>query len=123
MPRLVTSIPKYRKHKGSGQAMVTVNGRDHYLGPHGTKAIKLEYDRIINQWIVSSRNPNLGLTSKQFGESTLSDLMNSYRKWAVKYYRHPDGKLMGSKLHCRLKRVKCLHTPNTPCRLTEFDTS
>jgi hypothetical protein len=33
------SFPKYRKHKASGQAVVTLAGRDHYLGPRGT-AIK-----------------------------------------------------------------------------------
>ncbi len=38
MPRLTNSLPKYRKHKASGQAIVTLDGRDFYLGPHGTKA-------------------------------------------------------------------------------------
>ena len=48
MPRLAgTSIPKYRKHRPSAQAVVTIGGVDHYLGPHGTKASKLEYDRLI----------------------------------------------------------------------------
>ena len=42
MPRLVRTLPGYRKHKASGQAVVTLNGRDHYLGPHGTKASKRE---------------------------------------------------------------------------------
>jgi hypothetical protein len=27
-----TRIPSYREHKPSGQAVVTLNGRDHYLG-------------------------------------------------------------------------------------------
>lgn len=38
MPRLANAVPKYRKHKQSGQAIVTINGRDHLLGPHNTKA-------------------------------------------------------------------------------------
>jgi hypothetical protein len=32
MPRLRTGVPKYRKHKQSGQAIVTLNGRDYLLG-------------------------------------------------------------------------------------------
>jgi len=36
-------LPKYRKHRATGQAIVTLAGRDHYLGPHGTVASKLEY--------------------------------------------------------------------------------
>jgi hypothetical protein len=32
MPRLTESVPKYRKHKSSGQAFVELNGQRHYLG-------------------------------------------------------------------------------------------
>ncbi len=31
MPRLTKTLPTYRKHKQSGQAIVTLNGRDHLL--------------------------------------------------------------------------------------------
>ncbi len=38
MPRLSeSSLPTYRKHRHSGQAVVTLSGEDHYLGPYGTK--------------------------------------------------------------------------------------
>lgn len=46
MPSPTNSIPKYRKHS-SGQARVTINGRDYLLGPHGSKASIREYDRLI----------------------------------------------------------------------------
>lgn len=36
MPKLVKKLPSYRRHKVSGHAVVTLNGRDHYLGPHGS---------------------------------------------------------------------------------------
>ncbi len=55
MPRLVDALPKYRRHKASGQAVVTLNGRDHYLGPHGTKASKAFYDRLIAEWLIQGR--------------------------------------------------------------------
>ena len=32
-------VPVYRLHMGSGQAVVTIEGRDIYLGTHGTDAI------------------------------------------------------------------------------------
>ena len=44
-------LPKYRLHKASGQAVVTFNGRDFYLGPHATKTSKIEYDRLIGEWL------------------------------------------------------------------------
>jgi hypothetical protein len=38
MPKLLKALPKYRRHRASGQAIVTISGVDHYLGPHGTNA-------------------------------------------------------------------------------------
>ena len=49
------SLPKYRKHRASGQAVVTFDGTDFYLGPRGTKASKLEYDRLIGEWLANGR--------------------------------------------------------------------
>jgi hypothetical protein len=36
MPKLKKLLPSYCKHKASGQAVVTLSGREYYLGPHGT---------------------------------------------------------------------------------------
>jgi hypothetical protein len=55
MPRLIHSNPSYRKHRASGQAVVTIDGKDIYLGPHGTKASRNEYDRV--NWRVARQRP------------------------------------------------------------------
>jgi hypothetical protein len=52
MPRLVDALLKYRKHKASGQAVVTLNGRDSYLGPHGNNASNALYERLIAEWLI-----------------------------------------------------------------------
>ena len=58
MPRYVDCVPKYRLHRASGQAVVTVAGHDHYLGPWKSLASRLEYDRRIGEWIAAgSRRP------------------------------------------------------------------
>jgi hypothetical protein len=49
MPRLIRSNPTYRKHKASGQAVVTLDGRDTYLGPQGTGASQPDYDRFVGE--------------------------------------------------------------------------
>ena len=36
MPRLTRKLPSYRLHKPSGRAVVTLNDRDHYLGPYSS---------------------------------------------------------------------------------------
>ena len=51
MPKLTRALPKYRLHRASGQAVVAFNGRDFYLGPHATKTSKIEYDRLIGEWL------------------------------------------------------------------------
>jgi len=48
-------IPSYRHHKASGQAVVTLSGPDHYLGPWQSKISKTEYDRLIGEWLGTAR--------------------------------------------------------------------
>ena len=47
MPR--TRIPKYRKHKPSKLAVVSLGGRDIYLGKYGTKESREEYARLVSE--------------------------------------------------------------------------
>jgi len=55
MPRLTKLLPKYRKQRTSGQANVTLDGKDHYLGRHGTKASRHEYDRLVGECAQNGR--------------------------------------------------------------------
>jgi hypothetical protein len=57
MPRLVNAVPKYRKHRASGKAVLTIGGKDCYLGPHGTKGSRVEYDRLDGEWLANDRRP------------------------------------------------------------------
>ncbi len=54
-PKLTRALPKYQRHRGSGQAVVTLNGCDHYLGPHGIQPSRAEYDRLIAKWLSPGR--------------------------------------------------------------------
>jgi hypothetical protein len=84
MPRKSSSfVPKYCKHRASGQAVVTISGRDYYLGPHGSKASQIEYDRLITEWLVSGRSASFGSVS---GELSIAELLVAYLKYAKKYY-------------------------------------
>jgi integrase len=42
--------PNYRLHKASGQAVVTLGGKDVYLGKFGTDASKDAYERAVLTW-------------------------------------------------------------------------
>jgi integrase len=106
MPRLVRSLPRYRRHRASRQAVVTLNGRDYYLGPYGTKASKFEYDRLIGEWLAGGRNP-LHVTA---AELTVVELCARYLKFADGHY-HSNPKVMpGIKRTIRYLREQYSHT-------------
>ncbi len=83
MPKLSKSLPKYQKHRASGQAVVTLNGRDHYLGPHGTKASKREYDRLIAEYLSSGRSASFGAPKS---DVSVVELAADYVRHAKSYY-------------------------------------
>ena len=83
MPRLTKSVPKYRKHKASGQAVVTLDGKDFYLGPHNTDVSRRECDRLVGEWQLNGRR----LPTQREGEgTTVAELLLAYWKFAQGYY-------------------------------------
>ena len=83
MPKLSNSLPRYRKHKASGQALVTIAGRDHYLGPHNSKASRLQYDRLISEWLLTGRRDSFGASQS---ELTVAGLLHAFLDHAKGYY-------------------------------------
>src|SRR5262245_10500441 len=56
MPRVSdTQVPSYRRHKQSGQAIVTLSGKDILLGEYGTSLSRENYTRHINEWLAAGR--------------------------------------------------------------------
>jgi integrase len=87
MPRLINRNPSYRKHKATGQAIVTIDGKDYYLGPWKTQASKVEYDRLVGVWLAGGRRmPGSGLS-----DITVTEVIARFWEHAQTYYRHPDG--------------------------------
>ncbi len=91
MPRLTSSVPKYRLHRASGQAVVTISGHDVYLGPWRSKASRLEYDRLVAEWLANDRRPVV----PQDG-LTVVELLAAFWRFAKSYYvknGRPTGEL------------------------------
>jgi hypothetical protein len=102
MPRTAgVSVPKYSKHKASGQAVVTIGGTDHYLGPHGTKASLIEYDRLIGEWISAGRPTSVATSS----DITIAELCQRYKRHAESYYSH-GGTVHNIGTACRTLRLR-----------------
>ena len=56
MPKLVHAVPKYAKHKASGQAIVRFNGEMHYLGPYGSAKSIDKYDQLVARYLAKGRS-------------------------------------------------------------------
>jgi integrase len=80
--------PSYCLHKASGQAVVRIDGKDHYLGIHGSAESYREHDRLIAEWLSNGRRLTLANT---VGWLTIEELMARYWRWAENYYRDADG--------------------------------
>ena len=58
MPKLKHKPPSYSLHKASGQAVVKIDGRAHYLGKYGSPESHANHRRLATELAVSkSQNP------------------------------------------------------------------
>jgi len=46
-------LPNYRRHKKSGQTIVTLSGHDHYLGPWNSATSKPAYKRLTYEYLAA----------------------------------------------------------------------
>jgi integrase len=76
-------IPTYRLHKPSGQAVVTLNGRDFYLGEWNSAESRTEFERLLAEWL--SNGHRLPSASRG-GGLTLAELLAAYLRFAKEYY-------------------------------------
>ena len=48
---MTKTIPSYRLHRPTGQAVVRLDGRDYYLGKHSTDPSHEKYRRLVAKWL------------------------------------------------------------------------
>ena len=84
MSNAALRIPSYRHHKPSGRAVVTIDGRDVYLGDWNTAASRREYKRAIAEWTASG-----GTLPKPANDLTVTELAAAFMRHARTYYRAP----------------------------------
>jgi integrase len=108
------SVPSYRLHKHSGQAIVTLpdglGGRhDFLLGTYDSDESRKEYGRLIAEWLANGKR--LPQTGPALSDLSINELAIAYWQWAVEY--HGWGKRGGFCLKGALRILKHLygHTP------------
>lgn len=88
------SIPSYRLHKASGQAIVTLpdrcgGRRDVLLGAYRTAASKAEYERVVAEWLACGRSMPTTIVSTP--ALTVDELVLAFWRHVESYYRRSDG--------------------------------
>src|SRR3954470_8034114 len=113
MPRLVNRNPSYRRHRASGQAIVTIDGQDIYLGPFGTQVSRNEYDRIIGEWLANGRR----LATKDAApDLAIAELIAAYWEFAQGYYTSENT----GELACFKQALKTLRPLNGRTPIADF---
>lgn len=88
MPILKNRLLSYQLHKVSGQAVVTLGGRDKYLGRHGTPESLARYRQIVADW--AAQDPNAMAEECHSVARTVDlrtcELFLAYLDFARRYY-------------------------------------
>ena len=91
MPILKNKVPSYRLHKASGQAVVTLNGHDIYLGIHNSVESREAYQAALNEWLASRRqhasSGTLEREATPVGGLTINELFLAYWEFVQEHYR------------------------------------
>jgi integrase len=88
-----TKVPSYRRHKQSGQAIVSLpdgqgGRRDFLLGKYGTAASRAEYARVLAEWEAAGRTIPTPIVASDL---VVTELIDQFWIHAKQHYRRPDG--------------------------------
>lgn len=91
------NLPSYRLHKASGQAIVTLWGKDHYLGVYKSSASREKYNSLIADFLANNgKKP----PTRSGVPLTVAELCVDFLEWAAGYYVQ-NGKQTDTVVHCR----------------------
>jgi integrase len=82
------SLPSYRLYKRTGQAVVTLNGKDHYLGEYGSLSSKQKYKRLIDAWL--ARQEHARSTVEALLPPSVVTVTVSVNEVILAYVRHAE---------------------------------
>jgi hypothetical protein len=78
--------PSYCLHRASDQAVVRIDGKDHYLGKYDTPDSRVEYDRLIAEWLGNGR---CMLSSSMAAGRSVDEIILAFWRHAERHYLAP----------------------------------
>ena len=97
--------PKYRFHKARDLAVVTIGGRDHYLGAYDSPESREKYHRLVAEFLAARSDPLPAIASPP--AITITELIAKYWQFSKTYYvknHQPTSELSAIKLALRFVR-------------------
>jgi integrase len=82
-------VPALSHHKGSGQGVVRLSGRDVYCGKFGTPECQANYHRAIAEWVANGRRLPVGPDGDASAgpeDLTINELLLAYLRHVDAYY-------------------------------------
>ncbi len=84
--------PSYRLQKARGCAVVTIEGKNHYLGRYGSPESREKYGRLIAEWSHrTALSPIRPLPTVDAADLSVNELILRYLDHAELYYRPTIG--------------------------------
>src|SRR5690349_14971138 len=79
-------IPSYRHNRTTGRAVVTLDGRDVWLGKYNSPESHQKYKRLIAEWLSNDRQLPCAAP-----DLTVTELIAQFWNHVEVFYRRPDG--------------------------------
>jgi len=91
-------VPAYRLHKARGSAVVTIEGRDIYLGPYGSPESRARYSRLVADHLRGEP----GLEAGSDAPYLVANLCEEFLAWSKREFRTQGGEPTRSVENIRL---------------------
>ncbi|MGA2254427.1 MAG: site-specific integrase [Thermoguttaceae bacterium] len=78
--------PSYRRHKARNCAVVTINGKNNYLGPYDSPESHEKYAHLIAVWKANGQDLSALTSPSPNGDITINALILRYLDFASGYY-------------------------------------
>lgn len=80
-------LPSYRLHKAKGLAVVTLSGRDIYLGRYGSSESRKAYDRVVAEWLANGKQVLTHTAEPDCSTGiSIDELILAFMEFAKPYY-------------------------------------
>lgn len=90
MPKLLHRPPRYTLHKRSGHARCWIDGKEYFLGRHGSPESRAEFARLLAEWQTTHTAPPRR-SERGRTDSTVHELALAFFEHAEHHYRTGDG--------------------------------